>query len=103
MLKDILFCVSSLLKDALELGAVFIGSEARGYSVRESVPKGTLRNKWRCGVVLQTPDRQFVFMCEREQDQREWIKAFREVMALPMLPQHYACKRRNHSTPTVIV
>ncbi|XP_062401104.1 arf-GAP with dual PH domain-containing protein 2-like isoform X1 [Sardina pilchardus] len=75
--------------DALELGAVFIGTEAHGYSVRESVPKRA-RCKWRCGIVVETPDRQFVFMCEREQEQREWIEAFREVIALPMLPQHYA-------------
>ncbi|XP_076149847.1 arf-GAP with dual PH domain-containing protein 2-like [Alosa pseudoharengus] len=75
--------------DALELGAVFIGPEAHGYSVRESVPKRA-RCKWRCGIVVETPNRQFVFMCDREQEQREWIGAFREVMALPMLPQHYA-------------
>ncbi|XP_063075904.1 arf-GAP with dual PH domain-containing protein 2-like [Engraulis encrasicolus] len=76
--------------DALELGAVFIGTEAHGYAARECVPKSTLRNKWKCGIAVDTPDRQFVFMCEREQDQREWIAAFKQVISQPMTPQHYA-------------
>ena len=84
-----------VLKDALELGSVFIGTEAHGYSVRESMPKSTICNKWKCGIVVETPNRQFAFMCEREQDQREWIKAFRQVIAQTMLPKHYASKMHN--------
>uniref|UniRef100_A0A8C2ICY4 ArfGAP with dual PH domains 2 n=1 Tax=Cyprinus carpio TaxID=7962 RepID=A0A8C2ICY4_CYPCA len=63
--------------DAIELGVVFIGSENHGYSVRECVPKGTRGNKWKCGVIVETPDRQFVFMCEQERDQREWVEALK--------------------------
>ncbi|KAG7491643.1 hypothetical protein MATL_G00005850 [Megalops atlanticus] len=75
--------------DAVELGAVFIGTENHGYSVRESQPKGTRGNKWKCGVTVETPDRQFVFMCEQEREQKEWVEAFREVISRPMVPQDY--------------
>ena len=76
----------------MELGAVFIGTESHGYSVKECQPKHTRGCKWRCGVSMETPDRQFVFMCEQEQDQKEWLEAFREVISQPMTPQHYTSK-----------
>ncbi|KAJ8363502.1 hypothetical protein SKAU_G00123330 [Synaphobranchus kaupii] len=76
--------------DAEELGAVFLGPESDGYSVRESQPRGTRGNKWKCGVTVETPDRQFVFMCEQELEQREWLEAFRLVISQPMTPQHYS-------------
>ncbi|XP_035262270.1 arf-GAP with dual PH domain-containing protein 2-like [Anguilla anguilla] len=75
--------------DAVELGSVFIGTESHGYSVRESQPQRTRGNKWKCGVTVETPDRRFVFMCEQELDQREWVESFRLVMSQPMTPQHY--------------
>ncbi|XP_019905223.1 arf-GAP with dual PH domain-containing protein 2 isoform X1 [Esox lucius] len=75
--------------DALELGAVFIGTEAHGYSVRECQPKQARGGRWKFGVTLDTPGRQFVFLCDQEEDQREWIEALKEVMAQPMLLQHY--------------
>lgn len=81
-----------MLKDAIELGVVFIGSENHGYSVRECVPKGTRGNKWKCGVIVETPDRQFVFMCEQERDQREWVEALKTVISKPMMPQDYTSK-----------
>lgn len=81
-----------ILKDAIELGVVFIGSENHGYSVRECVPKGTRGNKWKCGVIVETPDRQFVFMCEQERDQREWVEALKTVISKPMMPQDYTSK-----------
>ncbi|XP_030646445.1 arf-GAP with dual PH domain-containing protein 2 [Chanos chanos] len=75
--------------DAVELGVVFIGTENHGYSVQECVPKGTRGNKWKCGVVVETPDRQFVFMCEQDREQKEWVQAIRQVIEKPMLPQDY--------------
>lgn len=75
--------------DAIELGVVFIGPENHGYSVRECVPKGTRGNKWKCGVIVETPDRQFVFMCEQERDQREWVEALKTIISKPMMPQDY--------------
>ncbi|KAJ8251646.1 hypothetical protein GJAV_G00223610 [Gymnothorax javanicus] len=75
--------------DAVELGVVFIGTEEHGYSVHESEPKGARGNKWNFGVTVETPGRQFVFMCEQEREQKEWVAAFRQVISQPMLPQDY--------------
>lgn len=80
--------------DAVELGAVFIGTESNGYSVKEYVPKSPRGNRWKCGVMVQTPERQFVFMCEQESEQREWLEAFRKVLSRPMTPQDYAVEVR---------
>lgn len=91
-----------ILKDAIELGVVFIGSENHGYSVRECVPKGTRGNKWKCGVIVETPDRQFVFMCEQERDQREWVEALKTVISKPMMPQDYTSKMY-HSLLVVLI
>ncbi|XP_071386794.1 arf-GAP with dual PH domain-containing protein 2 isoform X1 [Centroberyx affinis] len=75
--------------DAEELGVVFIGTESNGYSVKECVPKSARGNKWKCGVSVETPNRQFVFMCEQEREQREWLDALRQVLSRPMAPQDY--------------
>ncbi|XP_034046987.1 arf-GAP with dual PH domain-containing protein 2 [Thalassophryne amazonica] len=75
--------------DAEELGAIFIGTESKGYSVKECVPKNARGNKWMCGIVLQTPERQFVFMCQHKTEQREWLDALSQVLARPMTPQDY--------------
>lgn len=75
--------------DAEELGVIFIGTESNGYSVKECVPKHARGNKWTCGVSVETPERQFVFMCEQEREQREWLEALRKVMSRPMAPQDY--------------
>ncbi|XP_055014531.1 arf-GAP with dual PH domain-containing protein 2-like isoform X2 [Boleophthalmus pectinirostris] len=76
--------------DATELGAVFIGSENHSYTVSELSGRSTRGGRWHCGLSLQTPGRQFVFMCEQEEDQREWINAFRKVISLPMSAEDYA-------------
>ncbi|XP_022608232.1 arf-GAP with dual PH domain-containing protein 2-like isoform X2 [Seriola dumerili] len=75
--------------DAQELGVIFIGTESNGYSVKEYVPKHARGNKWKFGVMVETPERQFVFMCEQEREQREWLDALRQVLSRPMAPQDY--------------
>uniref|UniRef100_A0A672HUG5 ArfGAP with dual PH domains 2 n=1 Tax=Salarias fasciatus TaxID=181472 RepID=A0A672HUG5_SALFA len=80
--------------DAEELGVVFIGTESIGYSVKEYVPKTARGNKWKCGVMVQTPGRQFIFMCEQESEQKEWLEALREVLSRPMAPQDYIGEAR---------
>ncbi|CAL8332995.1 unnamed protein product [Merluccius merluccius] len=72
--------------DALELGAVFIGTENYGYSVTGRRRPG----RWNWGIAMTTPGRQFIFMCEQEQDQREWLEALQEVISRPMTLQDYA-------------
>ncbi|KAF3700271.1 Arf-GAP with dual PH domain-containing protein 2 Centaurin-alpha-2 [Channa argus] len=79
--------------DAEELGAIFIGTESNGYSVRECVPKNARGNKWTCGVMLVTPERQFVFMCEQEREQKEWLGALKQILFRPMAPQDYTSKQ----------
>lgn len=68
---------------------VFIGTESKGYSVKECSPKNARGNKWNHGLLVETPERQFVFMCEREREQREWLDALRQVLSRPMSPQDY--------------
>uniref|UniRef100_H2U1W3 ArfGAP with dual PH domains 2 n=1 Tax=Takifugu rubripes TaxID=31033 RepID=H2U1W3_TAKRU len=85
--------------DAAELGVIFIGTEEKGYSVKECEPKNARRNKWKYGITVETPWRQFVFMCEQEKEQKEWIQAIAQVLQRPMTPQDYTieanikCKR----------
>ncbi|KAL6110181.1 adap2 [Pungitius sinensis] len=76
--------------DASELGAVFIGTESHSYAAAESSRPSSRGGRWHCGVTLQTPDREFVFMCEQQQEQKEWLEAFRKVIAQPMTPEDYA-------------
>ncbi|XP_044044955.1 arf-GAP with dual PH domain-containing protein 1-like isoform X3 [Siniperca chuatsi] len=76
--------------DATERGAVFIGTESHSYSVSESSGRSTRGGRWHFGITLQTPDREFVFMCEQEQEQKEWVEAFRKVISQPMTPEDYA-------------
>ncbi|KAM4604241.1 arf-GAP with dual PH domain-containing protein 2-like [Polymixia lowei] len=75
--------------DATELGAVFIGTESHNYSVAAGTPKSMRGGRWHCGITLQTPGRQFVFMCEQEQEQKEWLEAFKQVISQPMTLQDY--------------
>ncbi|KAM7009468.1 arf-GAP with dual PH domain-containing protein 2-like isoform 2-T2 [Tautogolabrus adspersus] len=76
--------------DATELGAVFIGTGGHSYSVSEFSGRSSRGGRWHCGITLQTPDRQFVFMCEMEQEQREWLEAFTKVISKPMTPEDYS-------------
>lgn len=71
---------------------MFIGSENHSYSVSENSGRSVRGGRWCCGITLQTPGRQFVFMCEQEQEQKEWLEAFRKVISQPMTPEDYASK-----------
>ncbi|XP_051017094.1 arf-GAP with dual PH domain-containing protein 1 [Acomys russatus] len=76
--------------DAFARGEVFIGSKESGYTVLEGLPPSTQGHHWPHGITIVTPDRKFLFTCETESDQREWIAAFQKVVDRPMLPQEYA-------------
>uniref|UniRef100_A0A3B4EY39 ArfGAP with dual PH domains 2 n=1 Tax=Pundamilia nyererei TaxID=303518 RepID=A0A3B4EY39_9CICH len=90
MNRKLLYFKSPL--DATELGAVFIGTESHGYSVSETSSRNARGSRWHCGISLETPERQFVFMCEQEQEQSEWIMAFRKVISQPMTPEDYSSR-----------
>ncbi|XP_061604438.1 arf-GAP with dual PH domain-containing protein 1 isoform X5 [Phyllopteryx taeniolatus] len=75
--------------DAEELGVIFLGTESNSYAVKDCVPNHTRGNKWKFGLMVETPKRQFVFMCEHESEQREWLDSLRQVISRPMTPQDY--------------
>lgn len=87
---------SSHPQDAFARGEVFIGSKESGYTVLEGLPLSTQGHHWPHGITIVTPDRKFLFTCETESDQREWIAAFQKVVDRPMLPQEYAGERGRH-------
>lgn len=62
--------------------------------MKECEPKNARRNKWKYGITVETPWRQFVFMCEQEKEQEEWIQAIAQVLQRPMTPQDYTSKHR---------
>lgn len=74
---------------------MFIGSKENSYKVLEGLPPSTQGNHWQHGITIVTPDRKFLFACETEDDQLEWITTFQKVISRPMLPQEYAgvCSR----------
>ncbi|XP_043923979.1 arf-GAP with dual PH domain-containing protein 2 isoform X1 [Protopterus annectens] len=78
--------------DAFEQGEVFIGSSDHGYEVLDNIPSGVRGNKWKYGITIVTPERKFVFACENEREHKEWIDAFKEVIARPMSPQDYTAE-----------
>ncbi|KAB5554083.1 hypothetical protein PHYPO_G00046110 [Pangasianodon hypophthalmus] len=76
--------------DAYARGEVFIGSKESGYTVVPGLPPSTQGYHWQFGVTIVTPDRKFLFACETEEEQKEWIAVFQSVINRPMLPQEYA-------------
>ncbi|KAF3853240.1 hypothetical protein F7725_013928 [Dissostichus mawsoni] len=52
--------------------------------------KDPLGHHWSHGITIVTPDRKFLFACETEAEQRDWISAFQRVINRPMRPQEYA-------------
>ncbi|XP_067164413.1 arf-GAP with dual PH domain-containing protein 2 isoform X3 [Apteryx mantelli] len=71
-------------KDAFEQGRVFIGRMDEGYEVRAGFPQGVQVKKRKPGITVVTPTREFVFMCETDREQREWIDALNGVLAQPL-------------------
>lgn len=69
---------------------MFLGNKDHGYSVYTGLPAGTHCNgAWQHGITIETPERFFLFTCETESDQQEWVKHFSEVMNAVMSPQEY--------------
>ncbi|XP_066040178.1 arf-GAP with dual PH domain-containing protein 1-like isoform X2 [Chamaea fasciata] len=78
-------------KDAFAKGEVFVGSGENGYSVQKGLPSGTQGNfSWHYGITIVTPDRDYLFTCETETDQLDWMRAFTSVINQAMTPQEYA-------------
>lgn len=84
--------LSFCLQDAYARGEVFIGSRENSYTVLAGLPPNVLGNHWQFGITIVTPERKFLFACETEEDQKDWIAALQTVVDRPMLPQEYAGK-----------
>ncbi|XP_048847081.1 arf-GAP with dual PH domain-containing protein 1-like isoform X5 [Brienomyrus brachyistius] len=80
--------------DAYARGEVFIGSKENSYSLLPSLPPSTQGNRWPYGITIVTPERNFLFTCETEAEQSDWIGAFQVVINRPMLPQEFAGRHR---------
>lgn len=81
-----------LSQDAYARGEVFIGSKENSYTVLPGLPPSTQGYHWNHGITIVTPDRKFLFACETEAEQKDWITAFQRVINRPMRPQEYAGK-----------
>ncbi|NXE87630.1 ADAP2 protein, partial [Menura novaehollandiae] len=66
--------------DAFAQGQVFIGRRAEGYEVRDYLPQGVWVKKRKPVITLVTPVREFVFICENDKKQREWMDALNGVI-----------------------
>lgn len=89
-------CVSPLvpLQDAYARGEVFLGCKENSYTVLPGLPQNVQGHHWPFGITIGTPDRKFLFACETEEDQKDWIAALQSVIDRPMQPQEYAGESR---------
>ncbi|XP_040927637.1 arf-GAP with dual PH domain-containing protein 1 isoform X2 [Betta splendens] len=76
--------------DAFAKGEVFLGNRSHGYNVSAGLPPVThCSSAWQHGITLETPGRSFLFTCEVESDQQEWLQHFNDIMNTEMSPQDY--------------
>ncbi|XP_027547301.1 arf-GAP with dual PH domain-containing protein 2 isoform X3 [Neopelma chrysocephalum] len=61
--------------DEFARGQIFIGRRDEGYEVRPELPKGIRLEKRKPSIILVTPGREFVFLCDNDEKQKEWIEA----------------------------
>lgn len=48
------------------------------------MPQGISVKKRKSGITMVTPARDFLFLCENDKEQREWIDALNGVIAQPL-------------------
>ena len=86
-------CVSPFSQDAFAKGEVFLGNGELGYSASAGLPAGTHCNgSWSYGITILTPERSFLFTCETESEQQDWLRLFNGVLITQMSPQEYSSK-----------
>ncbi|XP_068606860.1 arf-GAP with dual PH domain-containing protein 1 [Brachionichthys hirsutus] len=77
--------------DAFAKGEVFLGNRDHDYNVFANLPEGTHCNgAWQHGITIETPDRNYLFTCETESEQQDWLKHFNDVLGAQMSPQDYS-------------
>ncbi|XP_032932299.1 arf-GAP with dual PH domain-containing protein 2 isoform X2 [Catharus ustulatus] len=66
--------------DAFAQGQVYIGRRDEGYEVRGDLPQKVCVKKKKPVITLVTPVREFVFICENDRKQKEWMDALNGVI-----------------------
>ncbi|NXC34215.1 ADAP2 protein, partial [Campylorhamphus procurvoides] len=67
--------------DEFAQGQIFIGGRDEGYEVRPRLPMGVHVKKRKPVITLVTPGREFVFLCDNDRTQKEWIDALDAVIS----------------------
>ncbi|KAI2663178.1 Arf-GAP with dual PH domain-containing protein 1 [Labeo rohita] len=76
--------------DAFAKGEVFLGHRDHGYRVTIGLPAGThYTGTWQYAITIETPDRSFLFTCETDTEQKDWMSHFNAIISTPMSPQEY--------------
>ena len=78
------------MQNAFPNGEIFLGTKTKGYVVREGVPPGTKDQDY--SFTLKTPDRQFHFAAESEEDRKDWMEILKETILGPMSIQDTSSK-----------
>lgn len=92
------FCAVCVGQDAFAKGEVFMGHRDHGYRVTIGLPAGTHYNgSWQYGITIQTPERSFLFTCETDLEQKDWMRHFNDVISTPMSPQEYTGNTSQHT------
>jgi hypothetical protein len=72
---------------------VFLGNKDHGYSATAGLPATAYCNgAWQHGITIVTPERCFLFTCETESDQQDWLRQFAAVLGAVMSPQEYTSR-----------
>lgn len=80
----------SVWQDAFAKGEVFLGHRDHGYRVTIGLPAGThYTGTWQYAITIETPDRSFLFTCETDTEQKDWMSHFNAIISTPMSPQEY--------------
>ncbi|NXU51388.1 ADAP2 protein, partial [Turnix velox] len=69
--------------DAFAQGQVFIGGRDERYEARAGFPQGMKVKKRKPAITVVTPTREFVFLCDNDREQQEWMDALNGVIAQP--------------------
>lgn len=81
--------------DAFAKGEVFLGHRDHGYSAASGLPAGTHCNgAWQHGITVATPERCYLFTCETESEQADWLGHFNDIIDTLMSPQEYSIEAR---------
>nr|XP_039256587.1 arf-GAP with dual PH domain-containing protein 1-like isoform X2 [Styela clava] len=71
--------------EAYPKGAIYLGNRQDGYIVRDGLPAGQQESGY--GITVTTPERDFLLLCEDQEEQRSWIAEIKNVLTRPLSEQ----------------